>query len=112
MPGARCTRGLAWEKIEPHERSHHGRTGETRHSRTRMVLTVSSELSPVTNSCCHRRRRIKVLRKPGWACKNLRRLDTSNGCQDHTALPSATAPFVLRAVNRSRENPPCDIKRA
>ena len=22
MPGARCTRSLAWEKVEPHERSH------------------------------------------------------------------------------------------
>src|SRR5438034_5489072 len=27
----------------------------------------------------------------------LRRLDTSNGCQDHTLLPSASAPVVLRA---------------
>src|SRR5260370_8054091 len=27
----------------------------------------------------------------------LRRLDTSNGCQDHTVLPSASAPVVLRA---------------
>src|SRR6266568_5259480 len=26
----------------------------------------------------------------------LRRLDTSNGCQDHTLLPSASAPLVLR----------------
>src|SRR5882724_6321264 len=88
-----------------------------------MVLTVSSALFPATNSSCHRHRRIKVLRKPGWACKNLRRLDTSNGCQDHTALPSAAtrlrqkaspgkAPFVSRALDRSRENPPCDIKPA
>jgi hypothetical protein len=38
--------------------------------------------------------------------QNLRRLDTSNGCQDHTALPSANAPFVLRAVDRSRETRP------
>ena len=22
MPGARCTRSLAWKKVEPHERSH------------------------------------------------------------------------------------------
>ena len=29
--------------------------------------------------------------------KDLRQLDTSNGCQDHTLLPSASAPFVLRA---------------
>src|SRR6266700_5934050 len=28
----------------------------------------------------------------------LRRLDTSNGCQDHTLLPSASAPVVLRAL--------------
>ena len=29
--------------------------------------------------------------------ENLRRLDTSHGCQNHTPLPSATAPVVLRA---------------
>jgi hypothetical protein len=29
---------------------------------------------------------------------NLRRLDTSHGCQDHTVLPYATSPFVWRAV--------------
>src|SRR6266702_7690654 len=28
----------------------------------------------------------------------LRRLDTSNGCQDHTLWPSASAPVVLRAL--------------
>jgi hypothetical protein len=39
---------------------------------------------------------------------NLRRLDTSHGCQDHTVLPYATAPSILRARDRSRENPPCD----
>ena len=32
----------------------------------------------------------------------LRQLGTSNGCQDHTVLPYATAPFVLRAGARSR----------
>jgi hypothetical protein len=31
-----------------------------------------------------------------------RQLDTSNGCQNHGVLPYALAPFVLRAVNRSR----------
>ena len=29
-------------------------------------------------------------------------LDTSNGCQDHTVLPYATASLVLRGVDRSR----------
>ena len=28
---------------------------------------------------------------------NLRQLDTSNGCQDHTALPYAATSFVYRA---------------
>src|SRR5437660_5211659 len=32
----------------------------------------------------------------------LRQLDTSNGCQDHTALPSASASFVSTPFDRSR----------
>ncbi|MEH2567109.1 hypothetical protein V1289_006736 [Bradyrhizobium sp. AZCC 2289] len=32
-----------------------------------------------------------------------RQLGTSNGCRDHTVLPYALAPFVLRAVARSRK---------
>jgi hypothetical protein len=34
MPGARRTRSLAWEENKPHEHSHYGFTGITRHSRT------------------------------------------------------------------------------
>jgi hypothetical protein len=37
-------------------------------------------------------------------------LGTSNGCQDHTASPSATAPFVCAPVNRSRQNRPANAK--
>src|SRR6266436_5541630 len=48
---------------------------------------------------------LKVFVRPGWACKNLRRLDTSNGCQDHAVLPYASAPFVRRAGDRSRAAP-------
>jgi hypothetical protein len=54
MPGARCTRSRACS-VESTRVSHHGRTGITRHSRTRMVLTVSFALSPVTGLVCHRR---------------------------------------------------------
>ncbi len=53
MPGARCTRSRAW-CVESTRVSHHGRTGITRHSRTRMVLTVSFALSPVIGLSCHR----------------------------------------------------------
>jgi hypothetical protein len=81
----------------------------TRHSRTRVVLTAYFVLSPATNSSCHRHRRIKVLSNPvGPTC--LRQLDTSNGCQDHTALPSAKTLFVSEPFDRSRAismNPPC-----
>jgi hypothetical protein len=75
-----------------------------------MVLTAYPALSPATNSFCHRRRRIKVLpARLGLA--QLRRLDTSNGCQDHTVLPSATAPFVFTRPGRSRETRPAIRKR-
>src|SRR3954451_10234838 len=58
-----------------------------------MVLTAYFVLSPATNSSCHRHRRIKVCLSPvGPTC--LRQLDTSNGCQDHTASPSAATSFV------------------
>ena len=56
MPGARCTRSRAF-RVESTRVSHHGRTGIIRHSRTRMVLTVSFALSLVTGLCCHHRPR-------------------------------------------------------
>src|SRR6266700_7719944 len=81
-----------------HTGIHSGGTGITRHSRTRMVLTAYGVLSPATNSSCHRRRRIDGLTRPVGLTEDLRRLDTSNGCQDHTLLPYASASFVLRAL--------------
>ena len=97
MPGARCTRSPCAKKCA--HGSHHGRTGITRHSRTRMVLTAYAALFPATNSSCHRHRRISGFARPGWADENLRRFDTSNGCQDHTVLPSASRPRqVLRRI--------------
>jgi hypothetical protein len=41
-----------------------------------------------------------------------RQLGTSNGCRVHTVLPYASAPFILRAVNRSRETRPAITLRA
>jgi hypothetical protein len=79
-----------------------------RHS-PRNGFTAYGVLSPATNSSCHRRRRIVGLARPVGLSKDLRRLDTSNGCQDHTLLPSASASLVLR-VCRSLTgfHPPCD----
>ena len=87
-------------KENAHE--HTGTVGAFRHS-LRNGFTAYAALSSATNSSCHRHRRINGLARPGWARKNLRRLDTSNGCQDHTVLPYATAPFVLHAGARSRK---------
>jgi len=56
-------------------------TGITRHSRTRMVLTVSFVLSPVIGLFCHRR----------LAGNNsLRNLTPASRHQNHTTSPSAT----------------------
>jgi hypothetical protein len=60
MPGARCTRSLAWEKIEPHECSHHGHTGYTRHS-PRNGVTAYNVISPVIGLCCHRHQQNEIL---------------------------------------------------
>jgi hypothetical protein len=62
-------------------------TGETRHSRTRMVLTVSFALSSVTGLSCHRHPQEALL---------LENLTPASGRQDHTTSPSALAPLVSR----------------
>ena len=41
---------------------------------------------------------LKALAKPGWISQNLRRLDASNGRQNHTALPSAIIAVRRRAA--------------
>jgi hypothetical protein len=87
MPGARCTRSLAWDKNKPHERSHHGRTGFTRHSRTRMVLTVSFVLFPAIGPV------VTVADEIAPA-----NLTPASRRQNHTTLPSALASFVYDAA--------------
>ena len=93
------------QMIKAHERGHYRSTEITRHSRTRMVLTAYSVLSPATNSSCHRRQQIKADRTRMGRFR-LRELDTSNGCQDHTAVPSASCISRRRACYRSRETRP------
>src|SRR6266481_7710473 len=72
-----------------------------------MVLTAYFVLSPATNSSCHRHPRIEVLSARSGRL-SLREFNTSNGCQNHTALPSAQAPFVrVPFVSSGLVNPPC-----
>ena len=107
MPGARCTRGLVCKDAQ--KETHTSIQVQRRQSGIPRAMAL--RLMP-----CSPRRRIRlvtvigelaVLRKPGRVRKNLRRLDTSNGCRDHTVLPYALAPFVLRA-GIAHETPPCD----
>ena len=56
-----------------------------------VVLTAYAALSPEPNSSCLRRRRIGDRSKARSGPTHLHQLDTSNGCQDHTVLPSAAS---------------------
>ena len=53
MPGAQCARSLAC-KVKKHASKSPRSRQNTRHSRTRMVLTVYGALSPVIGLDCHR----------------------------------------------------------
>jgi hypothetical protein len=110
MPGARCTRGLVCKIVRKNAHEHTGSAETLRHP-PRNGSTAYGELSPATNSSCHRRCRLD-----GCSIRlnrnSHRQLDTSNGCQNHTLLPYASASFFLRAVNRSRETRPAITLRA
>jgi hypothetical protein len=95
MPGARCTRGLACKGVVGRTRAY--RAAESIRHSLRNGFTAYAGLSPETNSFCLRRRRIEGLSDPVGSTR-LRWLDTSNGCQDHTVLPYASAPVVPRAA--------------
>ena len=75
MLGARCTRSLVCSVLVAHEGSHHGRTGITRHSRTRVVLTVSFVIFPAIGLSCHRRPADMVMSAPGRADLTSKGLD-------------------------------------
>ena len=74
MPGAQCTRSLAWEKIEPHELVTAGLIGNARHPHA-MVLTSYLVLSPVTGFVATV---VSVMRSI------IANLTPASGRQDHT----------------------------
>ncbi len=82
-------------KESAHE--HTGSAEAIRHS-LRNGFTAYAVLSSATNSFCHRRQRIKTCPSPVGPT-HLRRLDISNGCQDHTVLPYATS--AVRPARRT-----------
>ena len=111
MPGARCTRGLVCNSAR--EVTHTSIQVQSEHSGIpcAMVLRLMARspwrripLASIAGELA------ALEARSGFA--NLRRLDTSHGCQDHTVLPYASAPFVLRAVRSLTDKPPCNHARA
>ena len=100
MPGACCTRGLVCNYCGESAHEHTGTAGALRHS-LRNGFTAYAALS------LERIRLASIA--AGLMAKSIRsdqirhrQLGTSHGCQDHTVLPYASAPYVLRAVSAHR----------
>src|SRR6266481_4748610 len=93
MPGARCTRSLVCDKNKPHERSHHGHTGTTRHS-PRNGFTAYFALSPAIGLV------VTVI------CASSRRLDASFGASEpHDFAVRQQTAFVSRAAASTASRP-------
>jgi len=105
MPGARCTAVLCamWHK----KKCAHEHTVQRRQSDIpcAMALRLMPWSRPEPESSGLRHRRIEGSSRPGWT-NAPRQFDTSNGCQDHTVLPYATAPFVCVAWIAHGRSPP------
>jgi hypothetical protein len=91
MPGARCARSRACS-VESTRVSHHGHTGNTRHSpRNGLRLTPRSprgpgSFAPVTFA----------------EIASHESLTPASGCQDHTTSPSASGALVCVAISVHR----------
>ena len=94
MPGARCARSLACKNESSTHASHHGHTGNTRHSPRNGLRLISrsprgpGSFAPVVSQ--------------GLTPQTL---TPASGCQDHTTLPSASSALVSHAISVHR-NPP------
>ena len=103
MPGARCTRGLVCKQCAKK------RTRAYRYSRNTPAFpaqwlyglwrALPGDEFVLPPSLANWR-----LIKPGRVDFASAQLGTSNGCRDHTVLPYASAPFILRAVVHSRRD--------
>jgi hypothetical protein len=104
MPGACCTRGPVCKSAK---KTHTSIQVQTEHSGIPCAMVL--RLIPRSP-----RRRIplasvadglKDCRNPVGSTR-LRQLDTSNGCQDHTALPYAASPVIRTLCSLTDQGPP------
>jgi hypothetical protein len=97
-PAAWC----ALVELSMHTSIHSGGTGNIRHSPRNGFNGVLRALPGDEFLFVTVIPRIEGIARPVGPIDASAGLDISNGCQDHTALPYATAPFVLRASDDSR----------
>ncbi len=98
MPGARRARGLAC-KIKQSTRASSPRSRRKSPGIPRAMVLRFIPCSPRrANSSCRRRPWIKRRLAARSGARSLRGLGTSNGCQDHTASPSA--PVYAKGFDR------------
>jgi hypothetical protein len=106
MPGARCTRSLAWEEIEPHECRHREVHRETpgipaRNGFNGLLRDLPGDRALLSPSPAN------WFAGPGRADTPPRDLTPASRRQDHTTSPSAHALFVDRALGSLTGDPPC-----
>jgi hypothetical protein len=92
MPGAWCARSRAWWVVNTRV-SHHGHTGNTRHS-PRNGFNGFLRTLPGDRAC--------LSPSPADHSANL---TPASGRQDHTTSPSASSAFVLSAISVHRIPP-------
>jgi hypothetical protein len=107
MPGARCTRSLAWEEIEPHECRHREVHRETpgipaRNGFNGLLRDLPGDRALLSPSPAN------WFAGPGRADTPPRDLTPASRRQDHTTSPSAHALFVDRALGSLTGDPPCN----
>ena len=101
MPDARCTRGLVCNMCKRMRTRAYRFSGGNPTFPAQWLYGLcralpGDEFALATVACGLRICRARL------GLQNLRRLDISNGCQDHTILPYASTSFVCAFVDRSQ----------
>ena len=96
-PGARCTRGLMCKNAQSKDAHEHTGSAESLRPSLRNGFNGLFRALPGDEFVLSPSLADKACLSPVGPTR-LRQFSTSNGCQDHTALPYASAPLVLRVL--------------
>ena len=106
-PGARCTRGLVCKMHKKKRTRAYRFSGNTPAFPAQWFYGLCRDLPGDEFVLASVIGGLKVCSSPVGPTR-LRRLDTSNGCQDQTVLPYASV-SVVRMLSSLTGNPPCDF---